>query len=240
MGFVDGLVVRTFEEAKQLEEPARAAAGNSLVDVLSRIHGADVDVIGLGDLGKREGYIARQLKRWYGQFEKSNELTGRPVPLVHEVHDRLAARIPEQGDAAIVHGDYRLDNCLVGPDGEVRAVLDWEICTLGDPLADLGLLLVYWAQTGDDRPALPGAATSAPGFPTRDELIAAYADRSTRDLSQLEFYVAFGYWKLACILEGVYSRYAGGAMGDATGFEGFGEQVGYLAEAASNAADRLP
>jgi aminoglycoside phosphotransferase (APT) family kinase protein len=150
MGFVDGHVIRDVGAATTvLDEAGRRAAGESIVDVLARIPDVDVDAVGLGDLGKRDGYIARQLKRWYSQFQASNELTKRPVPLVHEIHDRLAASIPEQQGTAIVHGDYRLDNCMVGDDGRVVAVLDWEICTLGDPLADVGLLQVYWTEAGE-------------------------------------------------------------------------------------------
>jgi len=157
------------------------------------------------------------------------------------VHDTLAARIPEQGAAAIVHGDYRLDNCMVDDDGNVVAVLDWEICTLGDPLADVGLLMVYWNEPGD-APALTTAPTTAPGFSTRADLLERYGARSGRDLSDLDFYIAFAYWKLACILEGVYSRYLHGAMGEnkAAGFEYFSKQVTALAEGARDAADRLP
>ena len=121
-----------------LDEDGRRRAGESIADVMAEIHAVDVDAVGLGELGKKEGYIARQLKRWYSQFQQSNELTQRPVPLVHEVHDTLAARIPPQEGASIVHGDYRLDNCMLGDDGRIAAVLDWEICTLGDPLADVG------------------------------------------------------------------------------------------------------
>ena len=240
MAFVDGHVLRDAATATEvLDEAGRRAAGHSVVDVLASIHAVDVDAVGLGDLGKREGYSARQLKRWYSQFQASNELTKRPVPLVHEVHDRLAAAIPEQQGTTVVHGDYRLDNCMVGDDGRIVAVLDWEICTLGDPLADMGLLHVYWTEAGDATAALMGAPTTAPGFPTRAELIDRYADASGRDLSHLDFYVAFGYWKLACILEGVYSRYAGGAMGDASGFEGFSNQVTALAELAASSAEGI-
>jgi len=148
--------------------------------------------------------------------------------------------VPEQGPATIVHGDYRLDNTMLGEDGKVRAVLDWEICTLGDPLADVGLLMVYWAEPGDADPALGIAPTALPGFPSRAEMKARYGERSGRDVSALDFYVAFGYWKLACIVEGVHARYAGGAMGgDRSGIEAFSDQVLRLAEAAKAAADRL-
>src|SRR5205814_9775870 len=155
---------------------------------------------------KKEGYIARQLKRWYSQFQQSQELTHRPVPLVHEVHDTLLARIPSQGAATIVHGDYRLDNCMLGFDNHIAAVLDWEICTLGDPLADVGLLMVYWNEATDANAPLGVAPTTAPGFPTRAEMRARYAARSGRDIGTLDFYISFGYWKLACILAGVYAR----------------------------------
>jgi len=234
MGFVDGHIVRdaaTATRALGVEE--RRAAGESLVDVLAAIHAVVPDDVGLGDLGRREGYIERQLKRWHTQWEQSKT---RELPVVDEVHAYLSARVPEQGAATIVHGDYRLDNCIVGDDGRVRAVLDWELCTLGDPLADLGLLQVYWTDATDDHPALLTAATAVDGFPTRKQLIDRYAEQSGRDVSNLDFYVAFGYWKLACIVEGVYARYAGGSMGrSGGGFEAFGQQVERLAAQAAAA-----
>ncbi|WP_307781163.1 phosphotransferase family protein [Rhabdothermincola sediminis] len=238
MCYVDGTVVRDLSGAERLSPEQRRAAGLSLIDTLALIHAVDVDAVGLGDLGRKEGYIERQLKRWYGQFQQSKL---REVPVVDEVYEHLLSAIPEQGPATIVHGDYRLDNCLLGPDGTVVAVLDWEICTLGDPLADLGLLQVYWADPGEPTHSGLPAATSAEGFPTKAELLERYAQRSGRDLSQIDFYVAFGYWKLACIIEGVYARYKGGAMGDrgdADAFDVFGEQVVALAEAARQAAGR--
>jgi aminoglycoside phosphotransferase (APT) family kinase protein len=237
MEFVEGTVVRDVAGARELTPEQRRTAGLSIVDNLARIHAIDVDAVGLGDLGRKEGYIERQLKRWYGQFEKSKT---RELPLMEEVHRRLAADIPEQGPATIVHGDYRLDNCMLGPDGQIVAVLDWEICTLGDPLADVGLLQVYWADP--DEPTHSGlpAPTSVEGFPTKSELLERYADASGRDLSRIDFYMAFGYWKLACIIEGVYARYVGGAMGargDADAFDFFGQQVVALAEAARDAVE---
>jgi aminoglycoside phosphotransferase (APT) family kinase protein len=238
MGYVEGHILRDAATAeKVLDEDGRRHAGESLVDVLADIHAVDVDAVGLGQLGRKEGYIERQLKRWYGQFKQSQEaLEDRTVPIVDEMHDVLASRIPEQGPAAIVHGDYRLDNTMLGDDGTVKAVLDWEICTLGDPLADMGLLMVYWSEPGENS-ALLGAPTAIPGFSTRDELKKRYAERSGRSVDELDFYVAFGYWKLACILEGVYARYAGGAMGgDRSGFAGFADQVVFLGEMSKQAA----
>ena len=237
MGYVDGLVLRDAATAeKLLTVEQRRTAGESLIDVMADIHAVDPDAVGLGDLGRKEGYIERQLKRWHRQWEQSKT---RELPLVDEVHDRLLATVPEQGSATIVHGDYRLDNTMLERDGHVKAVLDWEICTLGDPLADVGLLMVYWTEPGDDRAALLGAPTQLEGFPTRAELLDRYSARSGRDVSDVDFYVAFGYWKLACILEGVYARYRGGATGgDKSGFEGFEQQVVGLAEAAAAAVDR--
>jgi aminoglycoside phosphotransferase (APT) family kinase protein len=237
MAFVDGLVLRDAAAAQSLTPEARRSAGLSIADTLARIHAVDPDAVGLGDLGKKEGYIARQLKRWYGQFQQSQT---RELPRVDEVHDALAARIPEQGRAAIVHGDYRLDNCMTDTEGNVIAVLDWEICTLGDPLADVGLLMVYWTEASDASPMLLTAPTAVDGFLSRKEVLDRYAEASGRDLSHVDYYIAFGYWKLACIVEGVYARYVGGAMGsDASGFEGFAIQVERCADAAADAVARL-
>jgi aminoglycoside phosphotransferase (APT) family kinase protein len=237
MDYVEGHILRDADTAaKVLDEAGRRRASESLADTLADIHRVDVDAVGLGELGRRDGYIARQLKRWYSQFEQSVELAGDDIPLVHEIHARLAGRIPEQGPATIVHGDYRLDNTMLGDDGTVRAVLDWEICTLGDPLADVGLLMVYWSEPADQFSPLGPAPTTLPGFLSRSAMRERYTERSGRDLSELDFYVAFGYWKLACILEGVYARYAGGAMGgDRSDFTLFATQVGHLAEAARDA-----
>jgi aminoglycoside phosphotransferase (APT) family kinase protein len=236
MGFVDGIVARDRPTAEQLGSERRATAGKDITDVLARIHSVDPDAVGLGDLGRKEGYIERQLKRWHSQWQQSQT---RELPAVDEVHDALVARVPQQGPATIVHGDYRLDNCLLDTDGRIAAVLDWELCTLGDPLADVGLLLVYWTQREDPHPALPDAPTLLDGFPTRTELTEAYAAASGRDVTGIDYYVAFGYWKLACIIEGVYARYKHGAMGDAAGFELFAAQVDRLAEAAQAAVERL-
>jgi aminoglycoside phosphotransferase (APT) family kinase protein len=234
MDFVDGLILRDAATAERLTADQRRIAGDDLVDVLVRIHDVDVDAVGLGDLGRRDGYIERQLKRWYGQYEKSK--MGEERPLIDEMHDRLLGAVPEQQGSTIVHGDYRLDNTMLGFDGRVAAVLDWEICTLGDPLADVGLLMVYWPHAGEEAVALGQPATMAPGFPTREEVMARYAERSGRDLSQLDFYVALGYWKLAIILEGVYARYAAGGYGKVNdGIEAFARLVERLAEAAAEA-----
>ena len=237
MGFVEGHILRDQGTAKVLDEDRRRTASESLVDVMADIHAVDPDAVGLGELGRKEGYIERQLKRWHKQFLDSKT---REVPALEAVYERLRADVPEQGPATIVHGDYRLDNCLVGDDGNVAAVLDWEICTLGDPLADVGLLMVYWTDPEDDATAPLTSPTTLPGFLRRSDLLERYAERSGRDVSAIDYYTAFGYWKLACIVEGVYARYRGGAMGtDASGFEGFATQVERLAAAAEEAVTRV-
>jgi aminoglycoside phosphotransferase (APT) family kinase protein len=238
MEFVEGPILRNQAEAEQhFDEAERAAIGERVADTLVDIHAVDVDSVGLGDLGKKEDYVARQLHRWQKQWVGSKT---RELPVVDEVHDRLAARIPEQGPATIVHGDYRLDNMILTDSGEVAAVVDWELCTLGDPLADVGLLFVYWAQPGDQMTALMQPPTLADGFPEREALMARYAERSGRDLGELDFYVALARWKLAIILEGVYSRYAAGQYGKTDqGIDEFAKGVEDLANAAAEAEARL-
>ena len=211
MSYVDGLVLRNADDARLLDGAAKVRASESVADVLADLHAIDVDAVGLGDLSKRDGYLERQLKRWYSQFQQSSMYS---VPAIHDVHSELRRRLPEQQSVAIVHGDYRLDNTMVNSRGEVIAVLDWELCTLGDPLADVGLLLVYWPEPDDPNPPLGLAASSIPGFLGRQALRTRYAQRTGRALRELDVYVAFGYWKLACILDGVYARYRAGAMGD--------------------------
>jgi aminoglycoside phosphotransferase (APT) family kinase protein len=239
MQYVQGAVVRDRDDALAMSTEQRHRASCSTIDVLAHIHAVDVDAIGLGDLARKDGYIARQLKRWRRQFEDSKT---RDIPAIGRVHDILVERIPPQGPAGIVHGDYRLDNCIISPDGDVLAVLDWELCTLGDVLADLGQLLVYWGDPRHEGHALESPPTIEPGFLTQDELIERYAKQSGRDLSDLDFYVAFAYWKVACIIEGVYARYVAGAMGDKVpvqGLESFVRRVDLLADRADEAASRL-
>ncbi len=241
MSFVEGHILRDEAASAQLSESVRAHASSSLVDTLAALHAVDVDDVGLGDFARREGYIARQLKRWHGQFEQST-LDGRPGPaVIDRAWEVLSAKIPEQQGVSIVHGDYRLDNTVLDDAGDVIAILDWEICTLGDPLADLGLLLVYWAEADDTTPAVLGTApTALPGFATRAELVSRYAAASGRDVSAVPYYRAFGIWKLACILQGVYVRYAGGAAaGDRSGVDQFAAGVERLGEQALSDVEAL-
>jgi aminoglycoside phosphotransferase (APT) family kinase protein len=239
MELVEGVVLRDERsvEAAFEDVAVRRRIGEALVDTLVQLHAVDADRAGLGTLGRRAGYAERQLRRWHGQWEASKT---RELPAMEEVHRLLSARVPEQRDTAIIHGDYRLDNVIVAPFGEIAAVVDWELCTLGDPLADVGLLLVYWAQRGDEVQPLGSAPTLAPGFPARRELAERYAAGSGRDLSDLDFFVALANWKLAAILEGVYSRYSAGAYGE-TGdeFSHFPRVVEQLADAALATGERL-
>jgi len=239
MAFVRGHVIRDVAAANALLTPtARWNAGMSLAETMAAIHAVDVDAVGLGDLGRKDGYLARQLKRWYGQW---NAQKTRELPAVDRAHELLSKHLPEQRGTAIVHGDYRLDNCMVDDDGNVIAVLDWEICTLGDPMADVGLLMVYHTGPGDEPSAWGGQATSAPGFPNRADLLARYAEVSGRDVGNVDAYTGFALWKLACILEGVYARYLGGALGqrDPKELEPFKLQVESAAERALEYAERL-
>ena len=238
MGWVEGPILRSRHEADAFPRAQqRRAIGERVVDTLVEIHAVDADAAGLGELAKKEDYVARQLHRWHGQWEKQHT---RELPLIDEVHDRLAARIPEQGQATIVHGDYRLDNMILAPSGEVAAVVDWELCTLGDPLADVGLLLVYWGEEGDELIPLMEPATMLPGFPARDEVRVRYAERSGRDLSEIDYYVALGLWKLAIVLEGIVARYSAGQYGAVDdGSSEFARSVERLAVAADEAERRL-
>jgi aminoglycoside phosphotransferase (APT) family kinase protein len=241
MSFVEGRVLRDESEAEAYFGPAaRRQIGEHLVAVLAALHAIDPDDVGLGDLSRKEGYIARQLKRWYGQYQAVRDTQGGPdVAEIDEVHAALVERIPPQGRASIVHGDYRLDNTVIGPDAGVAAVLDWELCTLGDPLADLGQLIVYWTEPGEVSP-IRQSGTSAPGFLSRAELATGYAEASGRPLDELDFYVAFAYWKLACILEGVYTRYAAGALGDDDAeYLSYPETIRQLGERAATVVQRL-
>ncbi|HUS43722.1 MAG TPA: phosphotransferase family protein [Ilumatobacteraceae bacterium] len=211
MGFVDGVVLDSAEKGALLSIDHRRAAGFDLIDVLADLHAVDVDAVGLGDLAKREGYVERQVKRWSTQWERSKT---RELPAVEEVARRLAERFPEQHGVSIAHGDYRFGNVLTDvAAGRINAVLDWELCTLGDPLADVGYVGVYWADPGSVQ-SRPNDPTGIEGFPSYSDLLERYATRTGRDLSEIDYYIAFGSFRLAVISEGVYARYLHGAMGD--------------------------
>jgi aminoglycoside phosphotransferase (APT) family kinase protein len=235
MEFVEGAILRTPAEAEaDFSVDIRATIGDHLAETLAQLHAVDVDAAGLGDLGRHEGYIERQIRRWRGQFEQTRVEGVDHETLVEEVGDELAQSIPTQQRVAVVHGDYRLDNTVLDGEGKVRAILDWEICTLGDPMADVGVLLCYWSDAGDATSALMGAGpTSAPGFATRDQVLASYASHTTLDVSHVAYYQAFGYWKLACIMQGVFARYrAGATAGDRASVDDWPGHIAMLAETA--------
>jgi aminoglycoside phosphotransferase (APT) family kinase protein len=192
----------------ETDASSRREIGDSLVETLLALHAVDIDAIGLGQLAKREGMIARQLKRWKRQLEATDVRDHR---LMLHIHDQLEAKIPAQRATCLVHGDFRLGNVIVDRPGKVRALLDWELATLGDPLADVGYLLATWDEPGDGERFNAASPTRVPGFPSRDALLARYADGSGRDVSDVAFYVAFSFWRLGCILVGVLARNLQGA-----------------------------
>ena len=240
MEFVDGEVLDSPEKGWQLDPALRATASHHLIDVLADLHAVDIDDVGLGDLARRHGYIERQLKRWTSQWANSKT---RELPAIDEVADRLASRVPPEHEVVVAHGDYRFGNCLTElTTGRIAAVLDWELCTLGDPLADVGYLAIYWTDPGSPGRRL-NDPSGAPGFPAYADLLERYAARTGRDVSSIDFYVAFASWRLAVISEGVYARYLHGAMG-AQGIgpdelAGIKQGTDQLAAAALEAATRL-
>jgi aminoglycoside phosphotransferase (APT) family kinase protein len=204
MSRVDGVSYRTADQLAQAGPDRARVIAEHLVATLAELHAVDPAEVGLGDFGRPEGFLARQVRRWKQQLDASHS---RPVAGIDELHARLAASPPDGSPPAIVHGDYRLDNVLVGADDKVAAVVDWEMATLGDPLTDVGLLIVYQRmdRLGDDP-----MASSAPGYPPEQEILRLYAASSGRDLSGLGFYIALASFKAAVILEGIHYRYVHG------------------------------
>ncbi|MEU8775924.1 phosphotransferase family protein [Streptomyces sp. NPDC048606] len=221
MEYVDGVPYRTAEQLAEIgpERTRRAVLG--LVDTLVDLHAVDPEAVGLGDFGRPEGFLDRQLRRWGKQLAASR---GRELAGVDELHSALGRSLPSSPAPTVVHGDFRLDNVLIGgPDDAVRAVLDWEMSTLGDPLTDLGLLVMYSSDLGlGDSPV--STTSRAPGHPAPAELIERYAARSGRDTGAIAWYTAFAWFKLAVILEGIHYRYTLGQTVGA-GFDRIGELV---------------
>ncbi len=229
MADVPGTVFRTRQQTDELTPEQRRELAFAMIDTLRDLHAIEPAAVGLGDFGRPDGYLVRQVKRWAVQLDASRS---RDLPGANELRDRLLARVPTQRAAGIVHGDYRLDNLIIDPErGTVAAVLDWEMATLGDPLADLGLLLTYWDALGSSRsPDGPGPANpvadglgEAAGFPSGAELLARYG----ADPDELAWYVGLGCYKLAVICEGIHYRYTLGQTVGA-GFDRMGGLVAPL------------
>jgi len=242
MGFVDGVVQHGLEQTLTLTPEQRRISGESLFDVLADLHAVDIEAVGLSEHGPHSGFLERTIRRWYKQYRAS---ITREVPDVDAAHDRLLARLPEESELTIAHGDYRLGNCITSFDGPIAAVLDWEISTLGDPLADLAYLLNTWVRPGSEiaaRVDVSQTPTMADGFGSAEEMLQRYAVRSGRDVAHIDYYIAFNHFKSACIVQGVLSRYLSGALGDTTGvdLDGFARSVVDRSAMAIAALDALP
>ncbi len=205
-----GLVLRDAAAARPLTHEARSRCGESLAEALAALHAVDPEQVGLGRLGRGDDYVARQITMWQWQAEQHRRTN---LPEADAVRDQLLATLPVQAETTLVHGDYRLDNTLVTRVGRVQAVLDWELCTRGDPLADLGIFLYYWTEPADPVQPFPDPATLLPGFCERASLLDHYVRASGRDLNRLPYYLAYAAWRLALVLEGVAGRSASGAYG---------------------------
>lgn len=213
MDHVEGVVVdNPAVAADALPTPSsRSRASEQIVDVLGDLHRVDIDDVGLGDAARREAFLDRQLRRMYAVWERTKT---RELPLVDELHARLVAAAPAQRHTGIVHSDYRFGNVILGRDGDLRAVLDWELWTLGDVLADVGFLLNNWYEPHDDAPQvwMEVPPTMAGGFASRDDVVSRYAQRTGFDLEDIEYYRAFQHWKVAILAEGVKRRYETATM----------------------------
>jgi aminoglycoside phosphotransferase (APT) family kinase protein len=235
MELVDGVIYRDGAALAALSADDARRASEELVDVLAAIHAVDYQAVGLGEFGRPDGFLERQVRRWGEQWERSKT---RELPAVDELARRLRNALPESGAPTIVHGDYRLDNTMMAADdpGRIVAVLDWEMSTLGDPLTDLGLFLLYWGQADAQVIATGAAIEHQAGFLSRDEVVERYAAVSGRAVDQLDWYVILASYKLAIIVEGINARYQmGKTLGE--GFEAMGAMVSGLIENALEQAN---
>jgi aminoglycoside phosphotransferase (APT) family kinase protein len=241
MDFAPGVVIEEELPAGYATTPEeRRRVGPALMRTLARLHAVDWRAVGLGDFGKPEGYLARQVRRWSEQWERSK---ASDVPLISELIRRLSAALPETQGSTLVHGDWRLGNVALDPadPGRIVAIFDWEMATLGDPLADVGYTLVYWGEAGDAKgsrgPGRYASVTTAAGFHSRAELVAEYSRASGRDVTSVEFYEVLALYKLAVISEGAYARWRAGLTAG-EGFEHVERVSVPLCEAAMAIAER--
>jgi len=233
MHFLDGVIVRDVEIGRTIDEAARTRMSHELVNTLCALHRVDIDEVGLGNLAKRSGYIERQIKRWSGQWDQSKT---RELPVIERVADYLRENLPVDAQTTIAHGDYRLSNCMMDPAGPVAGVLDWELCTLGDPMADLAGLLGYWFDPAAEDQQGDNETTGLAGFLSREEIAGLYADEMGVSLDLVDYYRGFAAWRLACISEGVYARYLNGQQGtqdEELDLDGYQEGVERRAERAA-------
>ncbi|MGN6250797.1 MAG: phosphotransferase family protein [Marmoricola sp.] len=230
---VPGTPYRRAEELEALGVDRTRAISERLVDTLAALHAVDPAAVGLGDFGRPEGYLGRQVARWKKQLDASHS---RDLPLADELYARLAADVPPESAAGIVHGDFRLDNALVDDHDRITAVLDWEMATLGDPLADLALMLVYHRLGAAADSNAVTNVSAAPGFLDERAVVERYAAGSDRDLSRFGFHLGLAAFKLAAILEGIHYRFLHGqTVGE--GFAGIGAAIDPLLTAGLDALD---
>ena len=241
MGVIDGRPLYTAQDTLSwVPEENRQKLAHSFFDVLADLHDVDPDVVGLGDLGKRDSYVGRQLRTWYRSWTASMEPAQFDDPKAHELQAFFLEHLPEQEPAKVVHGDYGLHNCLIGPDSTVAAVVDWEISTLGDPLADAAYALNIFPEEPVSEGDADGTATAVPGFPAQADLARRYAERTGRDLSQIDYYIGFNRWKSAAIVHGVYARYVQGKKSsDGVDLDEMRGRISRSLELAEEAVNRL-
>ncbi len=221
-----------------IDEPLAAALCNSLVDGLVDLHRVDYQAVGLGDFGRPDGYVERQVTGWTGRYEKSQT---DDIPSVGRVAGWLADNMPESGPPSIIHNDFKFDNMVLDPNELTRiiGILDWEMSTVGDPLMDLGTSLSYWVQADDPDPlkTMGFGPTALPGMYTRQQVVDAYAEKSGRDVSNILFYFVYGLFKTAVVVQQIYYRYKQGLTKDQR-FAAFILGVRLLTDQASTAIDR--
>lgn len=211
-----GIILRKkVPKALAIDPPRLTAMCGSLIDELAALHSVDLEEAGLADFGRPQGYARRQVEGWIARFEKAKT---SDVPDIDAIAKWLLPRIPETGDATLVHNDYKFDNVVLDPDDptKILAVLDWEMCTVGDPLMDLGTTLGYWVQRDDDLrwQAMAFGPTNAEGAMTRQQLAERYAEKTGRDVSNMLFYYCFALLKIAGIVQQIYYRWSKGYTKD--------------------------
>ncbi|MEB3371348.1 phosphotransferase family protein [Saccharopolyspora mangrovi] len=228
VSYVEGRTLRDGDDAEKLSSEEAKRCSRALVDTLAQLHAVPYDEVGLTGFGRPDGYLERQVRRWRGQWDR---VATRELTAVDVLHQELARSLPHQSISAVVHGDYRIDNTILDSSdvGRIAAIVDWEMATLGDPLADLGLLQVYWDPVTEPVLGVRHAPTANTGFLSADELAERYSISSGLHIANLGFYRALGYFKMAVIAEGIHQRYlAGETIGD--GFDRVGQAVPELLE----------